>query len=715
MTFAALLACLALAPQGPLRILGVEEFSVSGTVSHHYVARATQNLGVVGEHVEQHVVSATFRGVVRQTLVDEGQAEWSGEGELVYNLAKEKRSLTTFPNAGYQSELRTDSGNGTTKVEILLAVDVESGTYQWSVTPSDPEAGFPTRSRLTVAGTGRPSKTTVSTPPGTFPELAVDSVALPAQGLELAGSKPVVSNEHEDPARGISAVESTSRTTSWGFRPMAIRDHELVIVPPPGWREWLPDPYVEAGRMVEVRLLVQKKGGGAPTLQPKRITVRLMGTSAEPGECLNADSTGQSPDVTILRTEPESQPSAGGQTTEIDLLEAGATSARVVLRVADAAALTRLVASCEFVDGRATGGKVQGTGEPDLCLPRDDDQNRIGDAWEEERGCAGISPLEDDDDQTDNPNRGDGLTAFEEYRSVVTRGSLARNLRTAGGAKALDPRRKDLLVVNAGGALLEPGFTLFEQLSGIGVVVLVPGDLPADRLVNRHSDTGRGGDQFGVVVEINENPDPSSTKAVGASSGPRGREDKIPSPKDCMFVRVAPAKITRLAAEQERSNLSQGVAMPYTAAEQIAETVAHEVAHGVGVEHHCDADGNGDHGLLRLVCKDDPTRLIDPSGKHLPGLLSLVGGEFPEDLGVKPSVSSGDIECVMCYRNYYQWMNVWRDGKHYFVKLMPLPVGKGFCKTAAGTGWNARGRSLPPFFGDAERGNCLGQMRVKDW
>lgn len=49
------------------------------------------------------------------------------------------------------------------------------------------------------------------------------------------------------------------------------------------------------------------------------------------------------------------------------------------------------------------------------------------------------------------------------------------------------------------------------------------------------------------------------------------------------------------------------------------------------------------------------------------------------------------------------------DGTFYAAQ--PRVTGTRFCKNAKGTGFNAGGR----YFGDAARGNCLGQMRVKDY
>jgi hypothetical protein len=168
-----------------------------------------------------------------------------------------------------------------------------------------------------------------------------------------------------------------------------------------------------------------------------------------------------------------------------------------------------------------------------------------------------------------------------------------------------------------------------------------------------------------------------------------------------------------------------GEKMPYTLEEDIAQTTAHELAHGIGAPHHgktteyfgkrevtarmVDWKVIGIDGVRVAVTEDKPVKLIGRVGR--PG-----------------NEASGDIGCIMAYANFYQWAAVGREGGPYtYYALGPQPLGTHFCTSAAATGYNLNHTvsgtiSLPGFFGraagqsrDSSPGNCLGAMNVRDW
>lgn len=706
-----------LTSQNTLRLFAVDEWHVSGssTLTSSRISRS--NLGVVAEGSERVSTTARFTGTIKRTAVDEGQASWEGTGTLSFRLERDKQESAAIPGAGGTRDIRRVSGFGSCRARINLDVDAQSGTYQWSVTPDDPEAGFPTSDTKESYRTGSPPTIVRSNAAGSFPEIAVNEATVPA-GLLLLGSVTKAETVPPSVIPGASETGTSLRLDTWDFAPGQVKDHELVIVPPPGFAEWLPDPYSQQGQTVEVRLRVQKRGGGAPTLAPRSITVRLGETTKEVGDCLNVNTQGTTPDMAIASSVPSAEPGNGGQQIVVPMSGATGATATVRLQIKDSAAFARLSASCTFVDGRMCSGKVQTTGEPDLALPSDKNLNHIGDRWEALFQCQGEPVMSDNDQQQGNDKRGDGLTLFEEYRGLKLAEGLSRSVKTAAGSSAMDPKRKDLVVLDHVGATFKPGYARFERLSGIGVVVVRPQDLPETRLVNVHSDTSKMGDQYAVPVWSDENISAANEKTVGVTSGSTGAENVCASPKECQFVKVAPNRIAEVTAEQAEAVRANGIPMPYTSDELLAETIAHELAHAVGVRHHGDAVGPGDYLLLRTLAKQDPTRLLDPSGTHLPGLVGLVGaGRTVDDVGVKGSVASGDQSCTMCYANYFQWAHVWMNDQNYFIKLLPVQLGTRFCSNGAATGRNAPHGNLPGFFGPASegRGNCLGQMTVRDW
>jgi hypothetical protein len=74
------------------------------------------------------------------------------------------------------------------------------------------------------------------------------------------------------------------------------------------------------------------------------------------------------------------------------------------------------------------------------------------------------------------------------------------------------------------------------------------------------------------------------------------------------------------------------------------------------------------------------------------------------------SRSSGDLNCIMCYPNYYAWRLSSIRGKGYVWRAMvPLPMGTTLCIARDGNPPNAH-------FGpaNASRGNCRAKIKIKD-
>lgn len=214
------------------------------------------------------------------------------------------------------------------------------------------------------------------------------------------------------------------------------------------------------------------------------------------------------------------------------------------------------------------------------------------------------------------------------------------------------------------------------------------GELRQDRVANEHHGLDHNGDQHGLRLV-------AQTLAPGVL-GEAVPIQKLPKfPKDCTEVHVDVAQIAQIPDGR--------------AAGELAATIAHELAHCIGVEHHGDpviSTANrdllpADAAHYRLVGSDGVDIAIPPQGYH-------VGGS----LGGPQNDASGDVTCVMCYTEVYQWCVIPPTGPDYVLYAAKPPVtGTHFCKSPKGTGMNAGGK----YFGDAPRGNCLGQMRVKDY
>ncbi|MHB9008562.1 MAG: hypothetical protein ACYDC1_16735 [Limisphaerales bacterium] len=239
---------------------------------------------------------------------------------------------------------------------------------------------------------------------------------------------------------------------------------EAVILPdPPGgtglepYAAWLPKAGAHEdlpGSLVKLRVIVRRKGSsdtnGADFVDAK-FFCRLNDVTREPGICLNFPPKDRAVVSADLLFHPDDglMPSDGGLAVESvrdDLNELD-----LVIEAFDYGAYGTLSVTAQV---RGVGElKAFVEGHPNqffLRLPQDDNENRIGDAWEKEAGIYGWN-LSPDSDQDRTPsgqrNDGDGLSVYEEYRGFMVKGIHHR----------LDPRWKDLFIHDPDGLVL---FTL---------------------------------------------------------------------------------------------------------------------------------------------------------------------------------------------------------------------------------------------------------------
>jgi hypothetical protein len=153
--------------------------------------------------------------------------------------------------------------------------------------------------------------------------------------------------------------------------------------------------------------------------------------------------------------------------------------------------------------------------------------------------------------------------------------------------------------------------------------------------------------------------------------------------------------------------------------ELINSTVAHEIAHGVNVNHHGDDAPNGARPELWENAGDN--HVFDQNGHEIPisqwsvdpgrnihyyKIEGKVGAPTPG------SAESGDMTCFMCYTSFYNWSFIQgANGSLNYYMVPLLAVGKNLCKNGNATSINLK----PIYFGPAlgGRGNCFGQIQLK--
>ncbi len=521
----------------------------------------------------------------------------------------------------------------------------------------------------------------------TVSEMGEDEAMIQVEFQPLGKNPNVISGEIRDSVKRDNGDYSET-ILRWSFVRGPL-DVEL-IVSPENYMKWLPVPGKDEkspGAKMNIGLKLQGKGGKEPRLKAKSFELRLVNTSKEPGVAINYPVTvagNQPPDIQFL------SPSATSNGQELILPGGNGLSASAQLAAFDGGGHTTLQVEAILEGGIRIQGKLESpTGVTDILIPKRKVGARIADAWLESNG----NPAEqsDEDKSPGNNNHGDGLTAYEEYRGVFSEGKYLR----------LSPDKKELGVQVKKESVndFKGGLGLFTTASGVKTILLHEDELGDARVWNNNRQSATLGEQHALRLE-----DTRLADGVVGRNEPESENGK--TPKESQRTVIDLQQIKKYYAEQAAAVTAGKGKMPYTLADEIDNTVAHELAHGVNVTHH----GPNSAVIPRTAIRNNrpPFALYasDGSPKEIPeaGLpMKLVGDN-------KGNESSGDLGCIIAYTARYQWYFEQASDRTLVYRAVPLlPQGKHFCTSGKGTGINAKG-----FFGDSRKGNCLGQIRVKD-
>jgi hypothetical protein len=144
--------------------------------------------------------------------------------------------------------------------------------------------------------------------------------------------------------------------------------------------------------------------------------------------------------------------------------------------------------------------------------------------------------------------------------------------------------------------------------------------------------------------------------------------------------------------------------MPFTLNESIAFTIAHELGHGIGLDHH----GPPSSEIPRIARKEDSAR-FQVYGTNFRRVLIDAPFEIERRIGVKGNESSGDLSCIMVYTNEYKWAFTNNGGILIYEAVPLLPLGSRLCTSNEPTGINTKG-----YFGAATHGNCRSRFKIRD-
>lgn len=653
------------------------------------------------------------------TIELDTQSDW-GAGMQLTGKGKVFASGDFFKTVSMPGEIETryDRGVGTPESRVDINLDLEAGTYDLGIVSGyfNQQYGGSTTNAWGTRTYGPETEETHNVIPVPAPAYKVPR--LPESGDFIADSYSF-EEETRGRAQDVSGFDlheynkgnPTRGTIHWTLSPADPVEVELVVESDK-YADWIPEGGANEaapGTSLPFRAYLVSKDGGALKRHAVSFVFELIESSKEKGIALNFPLTGaQALDDLAFSPAYNFEGQILSQGRAIKFPGNPADSVAATVTAFDWGAYGALRVTAQLDNGKTIVGRFKGdAGNGPILLPKRSPESKIADAWKKLAGFSGPDG-EDEDLQEGNPHPGDGLTAYEEYRGLVIKGVHTRR------SKLLDTRRKNLVVENRAGAAVVPGLKWFERASGISVIEAAPGELPASREVNLNRGAASGGAQFGLVLKI--------AKLGGNVAGenrPKAVLNKTPRLSDEVILDLDFAKTSY--AEQAAAAATAGVTIPYSLAEDIQNTIAHEIAHGLGAPHHGkETEYFGPSEVTE--------RMVDWHAYGVDGVEIKKPFKLPGRIGRPGNDASGDAGCIMAYTNFYNWAAVGRAGgpyKFYAVGLQPL--GRGFCRSAAGTGMNAphtvgAGVPVPSFFGDAlgqgsgsPVGDCLGAMKVRDW
>jgi hypothetical protein len=497
----------------------------------------------------------------------------------------------------------------------------------------------------------------------------------------------------------IPGVGHGTRATTWSLYRGSI-DAELIVTPTCGkssvkgckYDTWLPEPGRDEtfkGSVLNIGLKLQAKGGGAPPVKAESFELTLAATSNEPGMTINYPLQPKKPGLPDLRLigDPRFESADADQKIDVGTLD-GINGTGYVASY-DGGGYTVLTATAVLEDKRRIVGNLLVSGGPrETQIPKRGPGSVIALAWLNAHGNP--KDADDEDKSQGNTNNGDGLSAYEEYRGVISEGNFKR----------LDPREKELglNITQPDLRELKEGISWFEAASDLSVVRFLDSEVPATGWMNSNSNTAHIFDQSAVPLRKGSLPAGQLANTFTRSVG------NVDIPSGTLKIIVDTNNISQI---HQSITTNAGVPVPYTYSELLAATVAHELAHSVNVPHHGDLADEAPSTI-----SDSKTKIVDWSGREIIQRPYLIDGL----IGLPGSGESGDMSCIMAYNPYYKWAHTVAAGTNYYYQVPLMVLGRRMCNSRVGTGINKpdpNPQIMNHYFGKAVNGNCLSLIKMK--
>jgi hypothetical protein len=746
------------AAEDPRRFADVEEWTLTYSFESDdpYRYQEERSTTVVNRSVYRQHQSGTIH------LRRSGKTQFKGEAPVATSCewVEEKRGAKSV----WFEEVK---GEGTPTVRASLFIDLKQGTYDLDVMPQAMNLSRHVTLReddrlLSEAKGDMPYRPTVLP----FPAKHKNHPTLPATGMVLSGSysrQEMAREMGHDPEKARRNTLKSGPSIgkgNWRLVPKGLPEIELVVgitgideqrreTP---YEDWLPRGSAKEetpGGRLRVTARLQASDRSPVKIRAKQFRFELQGTSREPGVCMNwpnllgpGDKVAPDSQFDLRfdgragKTDAQKQV----QTVQPNVGSEGLPEAETWVESFDFGAWSNLVVTAELSDGRKLIGHLDGQPQQGIIsLPKRSGDSLIADAWKKQWNL-GIGARDDADDEKVPAGEpgcdGDGLTLYEEYRGFFENGRHVRG----------DPRRKELFIYNACGAVALPGIALFQRLTGLVVHRGLRDDernyqIPGDRTaINGYFDKGPHR-ALQHRVEI----------LVCGVTRDRGGGVRTKDPA-AAYRHLRPKDVENVFVEgpglrfwEEQYGLSMA-----DRPRQFDVAMAHELLHTVGVEHHGDADsslklealsdGSPAHANARWEVWGEPVkqRLLDEAtgaditessarralkARDAGKSANMALGPAVENpwavqrlqIGNESGESSGDTDCVMRYWLADAYPRRGTVNTNYLVPPGTEPVGTKICSSTRGTTINAPRKPQPRYFDAAPtRGNCRSWICVND-
>jgi hypothetical protein len=500
----------------------------------------------------------------------------------------------------------------------------------------------------------------------------------------------------ETTVRNVENMGTFTRTITWHL--VSSLDVELIVTPvgydtagvQKNYDDWLPEPgkdETNKGSYMKIKLKLQSKSGKPLKYKAQSFELKLSNTSTEPGITINYPLNPQPNQLPDLRFIPLVVAESDDQDQYITVSCLNGTTGEAIVASYDGGGATTLTAEATLSGGIHIKGHLV-SGEEEIQIPKRIPGTMIATSWRTTHG--NLEESIDNETSPGNSNNGDGLTVYEEYRGVMLQGKFKR----------LNPRKKELGIIfkiPSEAIYLKEGVSLFSMASGIETLLFGENEIPDNRRINQNSRTSNGFKQF--VLRIQKRTVSGKDEAYGEADP----ATDIPARVTDIFIDADKIQSDFLKEVNANPNL------PYNEGDVLANTVAHEMGHGVNVDHHGE-----DLPYLKTRVVIGLTDTIIYAYKNLTQHVTNRPYIIEEPIGLPGNQESGNENCIMRYDNASNWVQLrpaWMgpSGVMYF-EVPPLMPGKIFCRDNKGTGINAGGQ----YFGNAIKGNCLSQIKLKD-